>query len=116
MGLSRIVKIFAYIFGILIALGLVVGFFAPRIISSSWGQSQILRILDSRIKNGSASLSNLQLSWSGPQKIENFNFLDSAGNSIISVQFGESNATLWEILFHGIDKGDIKISGFNASI
>lgn len=109
-------KILFWVLGVLVAAILILVAMAPAIVSSSWGHQTMSKILDDRIKDGSAEFSGLKLSWFGPQKIENFTLVDASGNAIVKLGALESNISLLKLLSKGFEGAEFKIVGLDALI
>jgi hypothetical protein len=114
--MSSILKILFYTFGTILITALVTIAIAPPLLSSSWGQKKIINYINRNLREGSVSFKNLELSWSGPQKIENFVLVDALGTSLLAVDFFEDDSSLFSLISKGFPNGIISIKGFAAAI
>lgn len=109
-------KILAYVLGAILTVVLVAVAFAPMVLSSSWGKEQILNYLNRQLNGGTASIANLELSWSGPQKIDQFVLIDNSGVPVVIIESFESHSSLFELIDNGFFIGNMSFKGFNAEI
>ena len=114
--MTSVLKTLTYVVGTILAVVLLAIAFAPAVLSSSWGKAQILNYLNRGINGGSASFADLELSWSGPQKIDQFALIDDSGNPLVNIESFESHSSLFEIIDKGFANGNISFKGFNTAI
>jgi hypothetical protein len=87
----------------------------PSILSTSWGNEKITQWLNSQI-SGTVAFKKLHVSWSGGQKIEQLQLLDSQGKAIVNLESASADTPLWKFLRLRALGGNLEISGLNADI
>ena len=94
---------------LLIKLGLF-----PGILGTSWGQSKIIQIANTRIP-GKINAKSIKINWFGTQKFEGLELLDPEGNIVLTVDHFSVESPLASLLWKGLQppfKVDLK--GLNA--
>lgn len=71
--------------------------FLPAIISTEWGRTQLLKLVNSRI-SGSIEARSLNLSWFGEQSLEELAVYDEHKNPVIECEKATSTASLWSLM------------------
>lgn len=94
------------------ALVLVLGFFAilPRLLSTEWGNRQLLYFLNGQI-TGRVEAKHIQLQWLGEQKIEGFLLRDPQGEQVLEVETLSLQASLFTIFQKNPSLGKVEITG-----
>lgn len=85
----------------------------PTLLSTSWGSSGLLAIINSRIE-GSLKAKEIHLSWFGPQTAQGLFFKDPRGN--VSIEALHLDSTLWQLLWERRITGRTEIKELNAEI
>lgn len=113
--MKKFLTVFLYSISTLIVLS---GFFvalAPWIASTSWGQQQVIRLVNRSIP-GSIELSSLQLHWGAGQSFKGFRLKDPEGTPVLMIESFDTEATLWQFLFKKIDLGKTNIKELNVTL
>jgi len=82
----------------------------PTILTTSWGQSQIIRFVNHQIP-GKIEVQTIHLSWFGSQKIEGFKLYDPRENLVLAIDHTTLNAPLTNLITQGLSsalKAEIK--------
>lgn len=78
----------------------------PSILSTSWGQNQLIEQVNKRIP-GKFAAATIRLSWLGPQEVENFALLDPQDNQVLRGDKVIANVPLWRALFSDVYEGKL---------
>lgn len=94
------------------ALVLLLGFFAilPRLLSTEWGNRQILHFWNGQIA-GRVEAKHIQLQWLGEQKIEGFLLRDPQGERVLEVETLSLQTSLFTIFQKKPSLGKVEIAG-----
>jgi len=87
----------------------------PTLLSQSRGKETFLGIVNSQIK-GNITIRELSLSWFGEQKIEGFHLIDPSGETVVSIEKFESQASLWSLLWGNREVGSTLLTGLKVKI
>lgn len=109
------VKIAAWTFASIIFLGLVALSILPSAVSTSWGKSQFLNIVNSQIP-GNFQMQAINASWFGNQALQGIKLKDPSGNTVVTINKVFTSASLFDILFGRINEGDIEIAGLDLTL
>lgn len=108
-------KFFGITFLILAILSICLLFMLPTLISTPWGQSKFLSVVNGKIP-GFISAKNIHLSWFGNQSISGFELKDSQKNSVLTVKTFFIDKNLLTLLWNGFSDSDIQLTDLNATI
>lgn len=106
-------KILIRLFIILIIVLVILGFSLPSILSTTWGKDFAVDMLNKKIE-GTLFIDHLDVSWSGPQKIQGVTVKDPDGKELLTLQDFEADASLLCLLRTPYDCGDLTFSHLNV--
>lgn len=107
-------KILAVI-GALMALIVMIIFALPMLVSTNWGQQQLLKMINSEIA-GSVDAKQMHLSWFGNQELEGIELKDPNGSTIFNIAKVSSKTSLINFFLHGIKQGKIQVVNLNGTL
>ena len=81
---------------LIIALAIYIGFL-PTILSSEWGKSKLVSLINDKIP-GKIEIAALSIQWLGPQTIEGLQLFDPEGISIFKVERAVASGTLFQLI------------------
>lgn len=87
----------------------------PSLASTNWGQHRLVQALNKKIP-GHIEIESIQLSWFGPQILENLVLKDPAGEPVVDVRKLTTDNSLIRLAWSGFYQGQTQISGLNATI
>lgn len=101
---------------LLVSLLLLISFaaIAPTIISTEWGQKQLLALVNSRIP-GTITAKEIDIHWFGPQTIKNIELKDTKNEPIATITAFTTQASLFDLMWKKI-YGHSKIEGLNLNL
>lgn len=85
----------------------------PYLASTTWGNTQILKRLNSHSKQ-TIKAEKITLSWLGPQTVSHVEVNDSLNHSHLSFEKASLDWSLFQLLWKGIPEGNLKISSLQA--
>lgn len=91
----------------IVALSCVLILSLPTLISTKWGQKFVHEQVNQYYPNA-LEFKDLQLSWFGPQKIENLYIKNQTGQVVFSSDLASTNSSLWNLIWkqslnHNVD-------------
>lgn len=87
----------------------------PSILSSRWGQNQIISYINQKIP-GTVELQEINVSWFGNQKINGFILKDPSGKIVASMDSLGTDSPLIDLVRGDFINSQLKIDGLNATI
>lgn len=102
---------------ILTLLVVLIGFLVslPSIISTDWGNAQLIKIINTNTP-GTVKAGKIDLSLWGTQHISDFTYDDEQGGTHLAFKYLTSNASLYDLIFHGIHSGNVELTGLYGTI
>ncbi|CCB91529.1 putative uncharacterized protein [Waddlia chondrophila 2032/99] len=100
---------------LLVASIVMIVFFLPSILSTNWVKEKLLSSVNRSIK-GSVQVEAINLSWFGPQILENVRLLGSDESVVASLRSISSDTSLFSLMFQRSSLGDTQIKELNAEL
>jgi hypothetical protein len=90
-------------------------FVTPTLISTPWGKSKFLSVVNTKIP-GSISIQDIHLSWFGNQSLTGFELKDAQKNSVLTGETFFIDKNLFSLLKNGLTNSEIQLTNLNATI
>lgn len=101
-------------------LGIAVGItlllvITPYILSSKWGNSQIISMINGRIP-GHFDSESIELSWLGPQIVKKVTLQDPSNQPVARVTAIQSSVSLFSLLLEGLKQGKLQVEDLDLDL
>lgn len=112
---SSIIRFIVFGVGLIILLLFLLVISTPSVLSSRWGQNQLIAFIDSKIP-GSLEVNELKVNWFGTQEMSGIVLKDPDGHVVASLDSLTTDSPLFDLIRGDFINSQLKISGLNATI